>query len=127
MNILAIQVPFGGGKRGCLGLVYRPAKYLAEVSVELSIPEPEGTYSTFAQNSTDGEQKKEISGFIKREKSIETVQVVEDLPKGWFLEDIKEDSIVELIDGLREYDGRTLRNLLEHVKNMQKRTTTSTT
>ena len=29
-NALGVQVPFGGGKRGCLGIVYSAAKFLAE-------------------------------------------------------------------------------------------------
>ena len=119
-NALAIQVPFGGGKRGCLGLVYSPAKYLAEASVEWNVPESEGAYPTLDRNSTEDQKKKQISEFIKREKGIETVQVVEDLLKGMFLEAIDEDYIVELKDGLREYDGESLLGLLEHAKKYAK-------
>jgi hypothetical protein len=61
-------------------------------------------------------KKKEISEFIKRKKGIETVEVVEDLLKGVFWEAIDKDYIVKLKDGMREYDGTSLRNLLAHVK-----------
>ena len=109
-------MPFGGGKRGCLGVVYSDEKFLAEAGVQWVVPVSEGPYPTFPANATEDMKKKEISEFIKREKGIETVVVVEDLLKGMFLEAIDEDYIVELKDGLREYDGRSLRDLLAHVK-----------
>ena len=114
-NALGIQVPFGGGKRGCLGLVYSGPKFLAEANVEWTVPESEGAYPTFAANATEDEKKKEISQFIEREKGIKTVEATEELLKGMFIDAIDEDYVVELKEGLREYDGRTLRELLDHV------------
>ena len=40
-----------------------------------------------------------------------------------FIEAIDEDYVVELKEGLREYDGRTLLELLNHVKKYAKWTT----
>ena len=51
-----------------------------------------------------------------RRKSIKTVEKVEELLKNMFVAAIDEDYIVELKQGLSEYDGRTLRELLAHYK-----------
>jgi hypothetical protein len=119
-NALGIQVPFGGGKRGCLGLVYSQQKFQAEANHEWSVPESEGAYPNFAADATEDDKKKEISQFIEREKGIKTVEATEELLKGMFIEAIDEDYVVELKEGLREYDGRTLQELLSHVSKYAK-------
>ena len=48
----------------------------------------------FQTNTTKAENKKEISEFIEREKGIRTVEVVEELLKGLFLDAIDEDYVV---------------------------------
>ena len=115
-NALAIKVPFGGGKRGCLGVVYSDEKFQGEAGTVWTVPESEGTYPTFPNDATADDKKKEISKFIEREKGIKTVEVVEDLLKGLFLEAIDEDYVIELKEGMREYDGRQLRELLQHLR-----------
>lgn len=115
-NALAIKVPFGGGRRGCLGLVYSNAKYQAEAGHPWTVPASQGTYPTFATGASDQDKKRTISTFIQTEKGIETVKTVEELLKNMFLGCIDEDYVVELKDGLREYDGRTLHELLAHMK-----------
>ena len=87
-----------------------------EAGQSWTVPATEGSYPTFAANASEDEKKREISAFIQREKGIKTVRAVEELLKNMFLESIDEDYVVELKDGLREYDGRTLRDLLGHVK-----------
>ena len=119
-NALAIKVPFGGGKRGCLGTVYSDAKFLADAGTTWVVPDTEGAYPTFEANATESEKKKSIANFIEREKGIRTVEVVEELLKGQFLEAIDEDYVVELKEGVREYDGRKLRDLLKHLRKYAK-------
>lgn len=119
-NALAIRVPFGGGKRGCLGTVYSTAKYQADAGTTWTVPETEGAYPMFQANATEADKKKVISEFIEREKGIRTVEVVEELLKGLFLDAIDEDYVVELKEGVREYDGRTLRELLQHLRKYAK-------
>ena len=82
-NALAIKVPFGGGKRGCLGTVYSAAKFQADAGTTWEVPETEGAYPTFAGNATEAEKKKVISEFIEREKGIRTVVIVEKLQKAY--------------------------------------------
>ena len=92
-----------------MGTVYSAAKFEADTGTTWTVPESEGAYPTFRANATEEEKKKEISEFIEREKGIRTVEVVEELQKGLFLEAIDEDYVVELKEGVREYNGRTLR------------------
>ena len=73
-NALKIKVPFGGGKKGCLGVVYSDAKYLAEAGHAWTVPASQGTYPTFPANATDQEKKAIISKFIQDEKGIKTVE-----------------------------------------------------
>ena len=115
-NALAIKVPFGGGKRGCLGLVCSAEVFLDEAGVPWEVPETEGAYPTFPDGATTHDKKKVISDFIEREKGIKTVEVTEELLKGQFLEAVDEDYVVELKEDLREYDGVPLRKMLRHVK-----------
>ena len=91
-------------------------KFLGEAGIIWTVPEPEGTYPTFPADATEDDKKKEISEFIKREKGIKTVEVVEDLLKGQFLDEIDEDYVIELKEGMREYDCRRLRQLLQHLR-----------
>ena len=77
-----------------------------------TVQESEGTYPTFPDDATEDDKKKEISNFIEREKGIKTVEVVKDLLKGLFLDAIDEDYVIELKEGMREYDGCRLRQLL---------------
>ena len=115
-NALAIRVPFGGGQRGCLGLVYSDAKYIDEAGEPWAVPASEGAYPTFLPHATTEEKKKAISEFIEREKGIKIVRITEELLKGQFLEAVDEDYVIERKEEMREYDGVSLRTLLQHVK-----------
>ena len=95
-------MPFDGGKRGCLGLVYIPVSYLAETLEVWTVPVLEGAYPAFTTNTTEDKKKKEILEFIKREKNIKRVKVVKELSKGMFLEAIDKYYTVKLKHELRE-------------------------
>ena len=115
-NALTVEVPFGGGNRGCLGIVYSTAKYLAEAQAEFIVPESEGAYPTFAANATEDDKKRTISAHIRREKGIKVAKCCERLLINQLLESVDNDYLLELKDGMREYHGRTLRDLLAHLK-----------
>ena len=116
INALAVEVPFGGGNRGCLGLVYSAAKYLAEAGEAWDVPESEGAYPIFQANATENDKKRTISAHIKREKGIKTAKCCERLLINQLLACVDNDYLLELKDGMREYQGRTLRELLAHLK-----------
>ena len=60
-NALAIPVPFGGGKRGCFGVVYSSEKFRAEAGVDWNVPDSKGAYPAFPEEATEDMKKKEIS------------------------------------------------------------------
>ena len=103
-----------------MGIVYSGATFLAGAGEAWTVPNSQGAYPIFAPNATEDQKKKEISEFIEREKGIKTVEATEELLKGMFIEAIDEDYVVELKEGLREYDGVTLLELLEHVNKYAK-------
>ena len=79
INALAVEVPFGDGNRGCLGLIYSAAKYLAEAGVAWDVPESEGVHPIFAAHATENDKKRTISAHIKREKGIKIAKCCERL------------------------------------------------
>ena len=115
-NALAVKVPFGGGKRGCLGLVISNEQYRDEAGVDWSVPNTQGAYPTFPADATTEEKKRCISEFIEQEKGIKIVAKVEELLKAKFLDAIDKDFAVEQKEYMREYDGIPLKKLLQHVK-----------
>ena len=119
-NALAVKVPFGGGNRGCLGSVYSAAKYLAEVGVVWDVPESEGAYPIFAAHATENDKKRTISAHIKREKGIKTATCCKRLLINQLMASVDNDYLLELKDGMREYQGRTLCELLTHLKKYAK-------
>ena len=116
INALAVEVPFGGGNRGCLGLVYSAAKFLAEAGEAWDVPESEGAYPIFQANATENDKKRTISAHIKREKGIKNAKCCERLLINQLLACVDNDYLLELKDGMRQYQGRTLRELLAHLK-----------
>ena len=115
-NALTAKVHFGGGTRGCLGVVYTPTKYFAETGFNWTVPTSLGAYPTFPTNATDDEKKLAISEFIRDEHGIKVVDAIQELLKNQFIEAIDEDYILELKQGIQEWNGRTLLDLLTHVR-----------
>ena len=115
-NALTAKVHFGGGTRGCLGVVYTPTKYIAETGTNWIVPTTKGAYPTFPTNATDDEKKLAISEFIRDEHGIKVVEAVQELLKNQFIEAIDEDYILELKQGIQEWNGRSLLDLLTHVR-----------
>ena len=115
-NALIVEVPFGDGNRGCLGTVYSATKYLAEMGVVWDVPESEGAYPIFAANATEDNKKMAISVHIKRKKGIKTAKCCERLLINQLLASVNDDYLFNLKDDMREYEGRTLRELLAHLK-----------
>lgn len=70
---------------------------------------------------TEDEKKKEMLESVKHEKGIKTVEVVEDLLEGMFLESIHENYVFELREGMCEYNGRTLNDVLKHLRKYAKK------
>ena len=56
-NALTAKVGFGGGKKGCLGVVYSNAKYRVEAGTDWRVPETQGAFPTFPDNASDAEKK----------------------------------------------------------------------
>ena len=64
----------------------------------------------------DDEKKLAISEFIRDEHGIKVVDAVRELLKNQFIEAVDEDYILELKQGIQEWNGRTLLDLLTHVR-----------
>ena len=101
-NALTARMHFGGGTRGCVGLVYTRTKYIAETGINWTVPTTKGGYPTFPTNVTDDEKKLAISEFIRDEHGIRVVNVVQELLKNQCIEAIGEDYILELKQGIQE-------------------------
>ena len=95
---------------------YSAAKFLAEAGEAWNVPESEGAYPIFAAHATENDKKRTISAHIKREKGIKTAKSCERLLINQLLASVDNDYLLELKDGMREYQGRTLRELLAHLK-----------
>ena len=67
-------------------------------------------------SATDDEKKLAISEFIRDEHGIKVVDAVRELLKIQFIEAIDEDYILELKQGIQEWNGCTLIDLLIHVR-----------
>ena len=81
-NAMTAKVRFGGGKKGCLGVVYENAKFRIESGdINLEVPASQGAYPTFQTDATDDEKKAAISEFILNEHDILVVEDVEKLLK----------------------------------------------
>ena len=115
-NTLTAKVHFGGGNRGCLGVVYTNAKYLNKTGVTWTVPASTDAYPTFATNAINDEKKLAISEFIRDEHGIKVVDAVQELLKNQLIDAIDEDYILELRQGIQECNGCTLINLLTHVR-----------
>ena len=96
-NAMTAKVRFGGGKKGCLGVVYENAVFRIESGdINWEVPESQGACPTFHPNVTNDEKRAAISEFILNEHDILVVKAVEELLKNQLLEAVNEDYLVEL-------------------------------
>ena len=75
------KVSFGGGKKGCLGCVYKNTKFRVEAGVNRMVPATQGAFPIFPANATDNKKKKLITEFIRDENDILVIEAVEELLK----------------------------------------------
>ena len=80
-----------------------------------NVPASQGAYPIFQRRATKTQKKTAISEFIQDETDIKKVSVVEELLKHMLVESIDKSYIMELCQGIREYDGVTLRDIIHHV------------
>ena len=100
-----------------MGVVYDNAKYRIESGgADWEVPESQGAYPNFPANATNDEKKAIISEFILDEHDILVVDAVEELLKNQLIEAIDEDYILELREGRSGYSGRTLLEILKHLR-----------
>ena len=103
-----------------MGSVYSAAKYLAEAGVAWDIPESKGAYPIFAAHATENDTKRTMSAHIKQEKGTKTTKSCKRLLINQLLANVNNDYLLQLKDGMREYQGQTLRELLAHLKKYDK-------
>ena len=67
-------------------------------------------YPTFSDGATDDEKKREVAKFINRKTHIKIAELVEEILKNQLLKAVNEEYIMELRQGVLQYDGVTTRN-----------------
>jgi len=115
-NALTMKVSFGGGKKGSLGLVFSAAKYLAEAGQDWIVPASEGPFPLFTPNMTDLQKKARIADYLVKEYDLKVVTSGGHLLKNQFLDAVPEEYILELKQGLSEYNDVSLLDLLKHLR-----------
>ena len=80
-NALTAKVGFGGGKKGCLGVVYKNEKFRVEAGQDWVVPATQGAFPTFPPGVDDNTKKQIIAKFLKDEYGIQVVDTVEELLK----------------------------------------------
>ena len=114
-NAIAINYMFGGEIHGHLGYVQQPAIYHTGAGQAWTVPTSGGMYPTFSDGATDDKKKREVAEFINRETHIKIAELVEELLKNQLLKAVNEEYIMELRQGVFQYDGVTTSELLEHI------------
>ena len=114
-NAIAINSTFGGKKHGHFVSVQRPAVYCTDVGQAWTVPTSGGMYPTFSVGATNDEKKREVAEFINRETHINIAELVEELLKNQLIKAVREEYIMELRQGVLQYDGVTTSELLEHI------------
>ena len=115
-NALTAKVHFGGGNRGCFGVVYTDAKHLMETGVNWTVLATQSAYPTSVVIATNNKKKLAITEFIRDKHGIRVVDAVQELLKNQFIKDIDSDFILKLRQGIQEFNGCTFLNLLLHVR-----------
>ena len=72
-------------------------------------------YPTFSAGATDDNKKRKVAEFINRETYIKIAELVEELLKNQLLKAISEEYIMELRQGVLQYDGVTTSEFLDHI------------
>ena len=93
----------------------RPTVYQTEAGQLWKIPKYEGVYPTFSTGATNAEKKRELAEFINRETHIKISELVEEILKNQFLKAVSKEYYMELRQGVRQYNGVTTSELLEHI------------
>ena len=115
-NALTAKVSFGGGKKGCLGVVYSNAKFHVESGHDWIVPQSQGAFPFFPPQATDDEKKKIIAKFLQDEHDIQVVDICEELLKKQLVGAVNEDYLLELKEGISEYSGVPLRDIIRHLR-----------
>ena len=114
-NAIAIKSTFGGKKHGHLGSLQRPAVYHTEAGQAWTIPSSGGMYPTFSVEANDDEKKREVVEFINRKTHIKIAKLVKELLKNQLLKAVSEEYIMELREGVLQYDDVSTSELLERI------------
>ena len=72
-------------------------------------------YPTFSVRATDKERKREVAKFINRKTHIKIAELVGKLLKTQLLKAVSEEYYMELRQGVLQYDGVSISELLEHI------------
>ena len=114
-NALTVKVSFGGGQKGTLGWFFSATKYYAEAGVDWIVPVSAGAFPLFIAGMTDEQKKANISEYLVEEYDIKVVAAMEGILKNQLLEAVTEDYILELKQGLSEYNDVALLDILKHL------------
>ena len=114
-NAIAIKSTFGGKRHGHLGSVQRPAVYHTEAGQACTVPTSVGMYPTFSDRATNDENKTEVAEFINHKTHIKIAELVKEILKNQLLKAVNKEYIMELRQGVLQYDGVTTSELLEHI------------
>ena len=72
-NALTAKVEFGGGKKGCLGVVYKNSKLRVEAGEDWVVPASQGAFPAFPLGANDDTKKKITAKFLKDEYDIQVI------------------------------------------------------
>ena len=97
-------------------MVYKNAKFRVEAGEDWVVPASQGAFPTFPLGADDNTKRKLIAEFLKSEYDIQVVEVVEELLKNQLIEAVDEDYILELKEGISEYSGVSLLDILNHLR-----------
>ena len=116
-NALTAKVSFGGGKLGCVGIVYKDNLYKKESgNVSFIVPASEGAYPDFRGLTTIDQKKQKISQFEKTEEDILITEAVMRISRNMMLEAVEHQfSLLELKEGMAMWDNSTVIEMLDHL------------
>ena len=80
------------------------------------MPKSQGAFPSFPLGADDNIKRKLIAEFLQTEYDIQVVKTVEELLKNQLIEAVDEDYILELKEGISEYSGVSLLDILNHLR-----------